>query len=224
MNYEPMSLEDCRNERELKARYHKIHKKFFDRATEIRSKATADTAEFSRLKELIEHQLNEMQRLIDMSDGYQGQIEKLTQIVKAKRASVTILRDVVESMGVVDIYTFDCQRIINTVAEVYGLRVSDVKGPSRCKREVNARRHVIHLLTEYRPDLSLPLIGKLLGGKDHTTVLHARNSWARWAPKYEAQILAVNEKLGIGKPVDTGDNPYLSQTDSPCSDNISISG
>lgn len=64
------------------------------------------------------------------------------------------------------------EEIIGTVANFYGLKVSDLKGSRRLKQIVRPR-HVAMYLVRTHTDLSFPDIGRAFGGKDHATVQHA---------------------------------------------------
>jgi chromosomal replication initiator protein len=62
--------------------------------------------------------------------------------------------------------------IQQAVAESFGLSRQELVGPSRAALPVRARQVAI-LLTREMTDLSLPQIGRLYGGRDHSTVLNA---------------------------------------------------
>jgi len=62
--------------------------------------------------------------------------------------------------------------IKSAVAESFGLSPRDLDGPSRAAAQVRARQVAI-LLTREMTDLSLPAIGRLYGGRDHSTILNA---------------------------------------------------
>ena len=64
------------------------------------------------------------------------------------------------------------ERVINTVASYFSTDEETLKGRRRDKQTALARQVAMYLLRE---EASLPLaaIGRILGGKDHTTVLHA---------------------------------------------------
>ncbi|GGS37570.1 chromosomal replication initiator protein DnaA [Streptomyces griseoviridis] len=62
--------------------------------------------------------------------------------------------------------------IMSATADYFGLTVEDLCGSSRGRQLVTARQIAMYLCRELT-DLSLPKIGALFGGRDHTTVMHA---------------------------------------------------
>ncbi|MFA5356260.1 MAG: helix-turn-helix domain-containing protein, partial [Candidatus Omnitrophota bacterium] len=60
------------------------------------------------------------------------------------------------------------------VAEEFGISLQDIKLKRRNKNIVLPRQVTMYLSRELT-DLSLPEIGEILGGRDHTTVLHSYN-------------------------------------------------
>ncbi|WTR19128.1 chromosomal replication initiator protein DnaA [Streptomyces sp. NBC_00138] len=62
--------------------------------------------------------------------------------------------------------------IMAETAAYFGLAVDDLSGSSRSRVLVTARQIAMYLCRELT-DLSLPKIGALFGGRDHTTVMHA---------------------------------------------------
>ncbi len=66
----------------------------------------------------------------------------------------------------------DPPQIIRATASAYGFSVDDMVGASRRQPLVLSRQVAMYLCRELT-DLSLPKIGALFGGRDHTTVLHA---------------------------------------------------
>jgi hypothetical protein len=67
--------------------------------------------------------------------------------------------------------TIAAEMIIHETAFAYGITPSQIKGYGRSKNVVEARFECFHRLSS---DLgySLPMIGKTVGGRDHSGVLH----------------------------------------------------
>lgn len=62
--------------------------------------------------------------------------------------------------------------IVDLVCEIYGIEFSELEKPGRKEPAVHIRQILMYLLY-MDTSLSYPSIGKLLGGRDHTTVIHA---------------------------------------------------
>jgi chromosomal replication initiator protein len=82
----------------------------------------------------------------------------------AKHIVLGTVRHEVKSIGIED--------IISTVCKHFGLENSAIHTKSR-KREVVQARQIAMYLAKHNTDLSTSKIGKMIGGKDHATVLHA---------------------------------------------------
>jgi chromosomal replication initiator protein len=63
-------------------------------------------------------------------------------------------------------------QVVEAVARFYDVSIEDLKGPRRQKEIVKPRQLIMFLLRE-EASLSYPKIGRELGGRDHTTVIHA---------------------------------------------------
>jgi chromosomal replication initiator protein len=64
------------------------------------------------------------------------------------------------------------EEIQQRVASTFGISRAELVGTSRAARPLRARQIAI-LLTREATDLSLPQIGRLYGGRDHTTILNS---------------------------------------------------
>jgi chromosomal replication initiator protein len=64
--------------------------------------------------------------------------------------------------------------ILGETAAYFGVSIDDLKSQNRSRPIVQARQIAMYLVREFT-DLSLPKVGQVFGGRDHTTVLHAQN-------------------------------------------------
>lgn len=62
--------------------------------------------------------------------------------------------------------------IINAACRVCDISRDHLLGPRRSRVYSRPRQMVMHIAREKCPHLSLPSIGRLLGGRDHTTIMH----------------------------------------------------
>jgi chromosomal replication initiator protein len=87
--------------------------------------------------------------------------------------------------------------VINTVGNYYGVGVQQLKGERRTKTIVWPRQILMYLL---RQELRLPLeeVGRLVGGRDHTTVLHAAEKVKgeiEQNHKFQAELAEVRKRI-----------------------------
>ncbi len=64
--------------------------------------------------------------------------------------------------------------VINAVCKYYNVDIGDLTGKKKNKEIVDPRQMAIYLITELT-DLPLTSIGTYFGGRDHTTIMHARD-------------------------------------------------
>ncbi|GAA4772400.1 chromosomal replication initiator protein DnaA [Microbacterium gilvum] len=81
----------------------------------------------------------------------------------------TVLRDIVDQAEDTVVSPND---IISVTAGYFKLTADDLHGSSRAQSVAQARQIAMYLCRE-RTSLSLPKIGQLFGGRDHTTVMYA---------------------------------------------------
>ena len=62
--------------------------------------------------------------------------------------------------------------ILHATGEYFNLTLEELTSKSRTRTLVTARQIAMYLLRELT-EMSLPKIGQVLGGRDHTTVIHA---------------------------------------------------
>ncbi len=66
------------------------------------------------------------------------------------------------------------RHLISVCAKYFDVKTSDLCGPSR-KKELASARHFTAYLLLTQTKLALQEVGRLLGGRDHTSIIHARD-------------------------------------------------
>lgn len=93
-------------------------------------------------------------------------------------------------------------QVLAAVAAVTGVSQEAIVGPSR-KQGVVAARHIAAYFLRQSTPLSLPGIGTLLGGRDHSTILHAitrAGSRAETDKTFRVLMSEVNQRLTHPQP------------------------
>ena len=87
--------------------------------------------------------------------------------------------------------------VLLAVSETLNVSVDDLKSNSR-RREISSARQLGMYLMRQRTDLSLPKIGEVFGGKDHTTVIYSCEKISKQLeknPDLNRTLRQVNERL-----------------------------
>lgn len=88
-------------------------------------------------------------------------------------------------------------QVLGAVAAYYNLELADLTGRSRNKEVVVPRQMAMYLLRE-ETGASLPQIGDLLGGRDHTTVMYAHDKMTDLIEQDDQrrrEALSIKERL-----------------------------
>ena len=106
----------------------------------------------------------------------EGSLIKLASTAILEEAEITkefatrTLKDLLKSTSP----NISSRKVIKIVADYFSIEPSDILGKRRIKELVYPRQLVMYLLRE-ELNQSYPQIGELLGGKDHTTIMHGVN-------------------------------------------------
>lgn len=91
------------------------------------------------------------------------------------------------------------ERILKLVADSYNLSVDQIINRNRARHVAIPRQVAMYLLRE-EAKISLPQIGKVLGDRDHTTVMHGCNKIASMLEEDEQvrdQVHKIRNRLGL---------------------------
>jgi chromosomal replication initiator protein len=105
----------------------------------------------------------------------EGSLNRVTAyaMLHGKPVSIEVAAEALEDLVVAATTTSrEPPVILDAVARHFGVSVDDLRGKSRHK-EIVAPRHLAMYLLREDARLSYPQIGTLLGGRDHSSVLHA---------------------------------------------------
>jgi chromosomal replication initiator protein len=132
----------------------------------------------------------------------EGALNKVLALARLTSTSLTVS---LAEKALQDIVTPKCtknpEQILNIVADFYGLGVEDLIGSNRSKRLVKPRQIAMYLIRE-ETDSSLPQIGALLGGRDHTTIIHGCEKIACYIEEDDQirrEIISLREMLHNGR-------------------------
>ena len=115
------------------------------------------------------------------------------QEVKELRASGLRLR--ADQMAPVIVLT-TIKRIKVAICTHFGILEAELDSVRRNRHLVKARHTAVYLTTKHTR-MSLPSIGRHFGGRDHTTILHARNKVRENMADYAPTIKLIETELGL---------------------------
>ena len=139
--------------------------------------------------------LNFMAERIDTNiREMEGLLKKVIFLSKLseKPPTVELVKEALKDYGDVSDDQVTSDGIIEKTCEYYHINRDDLIGKKKNKELVEARHIAMYLMTEM---LTLPLkaIGNLFGGRDHTTVIHARDMVAEKMQQNVKTKLAVQD-------------------------------
>jgi len=128
----------------------------------------------------------------------EGFLTKLITVSSAKKKPITpsLCKSILKKLSKKKIKTKRVVRpaeVINKVARYFDLKISQIKGPRRAKPIVYPRQIAMYLIRE---EIGTPYmeVGRLFGGRDHTTVMYAVDKIDKLIEKKE-ELQADIEKL-----------------------------
>ena len=116
----------------------------------------------------------------------EGALTRLIAFASLGNREITIefARETLKDVLAASEKTVTIDEIKREVATYFGIKISDLVSKRRTQNLVYPRQLAMHLCRQLTP-ASLPVIGKMFGGRDHSTVIHSLN------------IIAEKKKTGV---------------------------
>jgi chromosomal replication initiator protein len=109
-----------------------------------------------------------------------------------KEISIQLAREALRDLLSIQNRQISVENIQKTVADYYKIKVADMYSKKRPASIARPRQIAMYLAKELTQK-SLPEIGELFGGRDHTTVLHA----VRKVNAERQQLTELNQQLHV---------------------------
>ena len=144
--------------------------------------------------EVIDFIAHKVQSNIRELDGALTRILGYARLMNASLSAdlaANVLRDIARQQPIT------VQQVLSIVADYYHVDLADLTGRSRSKEIVLPRQMAMYLLRE-ETGSSLPQIGDVLGGRDHTTVMYAHDKMTEEIETNDTrrrELLAIRERL-----------------------------
>jgi len=117
-----------------------------------------------------------------------------TASIMGKEISLELVRSILDTLYPQQELSVSAENIIKLVASKFGMKVSEIKSKKRNRNIVIPRQLAMYLIRKLTP-LSLPEIGEIFGGMDHTSVLHGIR-------KMENLLKTDNDLLKIAREIE----------------------
>ena len=158
----------------------------------LRTKAEATGTDVpSEVLDFIAHKvqsnIRELEGALTRVQGY----ARLMSAPLSVELATTVLQDILRHQPIT------VEQVLTVVADFYRVDLSDLTGRSRNKEIVLPRQMAMYLLRE-ETGASLPQIGELLGGRDHTTVMYAHDKMGELIETDDTrrrEVLTIRERL-----------------------------
>ena len=126
--------------------------------------------------------------------------ERHTELVRRRQAAelaqLTDARRRLREEKQNPVYTM--AEIIWAVSQATGIGAIDIRGKTRA-RSVVAARHIACYMGRKYTGMSYPQIGQLLGGRDHSTVLHGKRKVENNMDEYRWEVNKAIRMLEVGQ-------------------------
>ncbi len=125
-------------------------------------------------------------------EGILSKVVFYSSLINKTHVSFDDAKEALKDYGETERNDLDANNIIAVVCDFYGVSKEDVLGNKRNKEIVEPRQVSIYLINDL---LGIPLtaIGQIFGGRDHTTIMHARDKIASLIKTNPHTKVAIND-------------------------------
>ena len=155
----------------------------------LNKKAQMERVNVSR--EVIEYIADMATTNIREMEGFLSRTVFYSNLLKEDIVTIDTARAALKNISKQDEETIDATKIVEIVCKFYGIKKEELLARKRTKNIAEARQIAMYLITEY---LSIPLeaVGNIFG-KDHATVIYAKNKVAEDIKKYKKLEVQIND-------------------------------
>ncbi|MDO8436473.1 MAG: chromosomal replication initiator protein DnaA [bacterium] len=159
-------------------------------------KAKSQEKEISFSEDVLDYIANNIQKNIRELEGALNRLVAY-QKINNQKPDIDLAKALLKNLFLSPNKTINPKKIIQAVVEFYDLKEKDIISSSRKKEIVKPRQVAMYLLREEMKS-SYPFIGRRLGGKDHTTAIHACEKITREMEKNETlgdEISLIKQRI-----------------------------
>lgn len=142
-------------------------------------------------REVIEYIADVATTNIREMEGFLSRTVFYSSLLKEDVVTIDSAREALKNIAKTDEETIDATKIVEIVCKFYGVKKEELLARKRTKNIAEARQIAMYLITEY---LNIPLeaVGNIFG-KDHATVIYAKNKVAEDIKKYKKLEVQIND-------------------------------
>ncbi len=142
-------------------------------------------------KEVIEYIADISTTNIRTMEGYLSRTVFYSNLLKEDIVSIATAREALKDIATTSEETIDATKIIEIVCKFYNVKKEELLAKKRTKSIAEARQIAMYLITEF---LNIPQtsVGNIFG-KDHTTVIYAKNKVAEDIKKSKKLEVQIND-------------------------------
>lgn len=129
----------------------------------------------------------------------EGKLIQTLQILKIQKLPPTLdnIRTMMGQKPPAQLSSVNYKQVLAVVCQYFDIKPTELTGPKRVKELVLPRHLTMHILSE-ELNLTVEKIGEILGGRDHTTVMHGRDKIKKLiTTNREVQRLLIEVKQAL---------------------------